>query len=362
MKEKYRIGHIGFAHVHIVDNTEPFLGEADRVQWIGAADLPSMTGDMENMETAMRGYNKKWLRDRNALPNLFDDYHKLLEECPDIVLINTENNMHKQVICDALDAGVTVVVEKPLAINAVETVEILNKVSECKGKLIVNWPSTWSASIRTAYRLMKEGAIGKPFKFTFRNACSPGPLSYGQNLSDKQKEREWWYHAGEGGGAMLDYCCYGCNLSRWFLGKRALSAFGMKENFNTPYGDADDYGIITAKYPEAVAILEGSWTTVHTGVDAGPVIFGTEGTLVTSWSIIGGKTKLYTNMCNDEPGEIMELDSLPEGRENLAREVIHYLDTEEPLHPTLDVPVNLDAMLLLDAGIRSVKSKKVEDI
>ena len=35
-------------------------------------------------------------------------------------------------------------------------------------------------------------------------------------------------------------------------------------------------------------------------------------------------------------------------------------ETGEPLHPTLDVAMNLEAMAILDAGVRSATSGKLE--
>lgn len=40
--------------------------------------------------------------------------------------------------------------------------------------------------------------------------------------------------------------------------------------------------------------------------------------------------------------------------------VIYHLETGEPLHPTLDMMQNLEVMAILDAGIRSAESGKVE--
>ena len=57
---------------------------------------------------------------------------------------------------------------------------------------------------------------------------------------------------------------------------------------------------------------------------------------------------------------VTEGDPLPEGRETLAKEFIHHLETGEPLHPTLDMMQNVEAMAILDAGIRSAASGKME--
>ncbi|MFR3202765.1 MAG: hypothetical protein ACLTOZ_08865 [[Clostridium] leptum] len=36
MKKKYRIGLVGFAHMHVLDQIKPFLAMPERVEWIGA--------------------------------------------------------------------------------------------------------------------------------------------------------------------------------------------------------------------------------------------------------------------------------------------------------------------------------------
>ena len=61
-----------------------------------------------------------------------------------------------------------------------------------------------------------------------------------------------------------------------------------------------------------------------------------------------------------EPDQELEGDPLPEGRTTLAEEFIYHLETGEPLHPTLDMMQNLQVMAILDAGIRSAASGKVE--
>jgi hypothetical protein len=44
----------------------------------------------------------------------------------------------------------------------------------------------------------------------------------------------------------------------------------------------------------------------------------------------------------------------------VAGEFIHHLETGEPLHPTLEMMFNLEAMAILDAGMRSTASGKLE--
>ncbi len=156
---------------------------------------------------------------------------------------------------------------------------------------------------------------------------------------------------------MLDYCCYGAMLSRWYIGEQASAAIGMKANLDSPWGDADDNAAMLVRFPHAMALYEGSWTTRDHGVAGGPIVIGTTGTLVMDYT--EDKVKLSRGH-----GDVVEYDCppIPEERGDIAREFIHHLDSGEALHPTLDPQFNLEAMAILDAGVRSASSGKLETV
>ena len=62
MKKKYRIGLVGFAHMHVLDQIKPFLAMPERVEWIGAADVKPMV-ESEYFESSSR-----YARSNAALP------------------------------------------------------------------------------------------------------------------------------------------------------------------------------------------------------------------------------------------------------------------------------------------------------
>ena len=64
------------------------------------------------------------------------------------------------------------------------------------------------------------------------------------------------------------------------------------------------------------------------------------------------------------PNEVYSSDDypLPAGRLNLAEEVFHHLETGEPLHATMDLNNNLWSAAMLDAGLRSSRSLKMEEV
>ncbi len=354
--KKYRIGLIGFAHSHMGDNVRSFAGLD--VEWVASADIKPLVEPINDSMGTRYGI-MNFINEKLGIKKIYDDFRQMLNENEmDIALVCCENAFHGYVCEEILRRGIHVIVEKPMATTMGDTLRIAQAAKDGNAKIIVNWPYTWWPGVRKAHELCEAGEIGKIFKITYRNADSLGPLSYGQQVTDYEKGFEWWHQAEAGGGALLDYCCYGACMSRWFLGTSPISAYGMKANFNSHYGNAEDYATITVRYPEAVSIVEGSWTTLSTGIPNGPIVYGLEGTLV----VDGPEVRIYKTRHKTEPDKVFVADPLPENRNTLGKEVLHHLETGEALHPTLDLPVNLDAMSILDAGIRSAQSGKMENV
>ena len=356
MPKKYRIAAIGFAHSHMSSNLLSFAECKDRLDFVACADVrPKVPSISKEKGTRIDG-----LREAVEIYGFkkYDDYEKLLEENQiDIALVCSENAFHPIVMEKILRKGIHVVVEKPLAASMEGALRIARASRETGAKVITNWPSAWNAGVRQAKKIIDSGEIGKLFKFTYRNSDSQGALSYGQVITDTEKGREWWHQADTGGGALLDYCCYGACMSSWYYGQTPVAAYGLKANFDSPYGSADDYACITVRFPNAVALLEGSWTTVNGGVPNGPLLYGTKGTLVVRRN---GSIEIYKKRHSETPDEVISPEPLPAGREGLGKETLHHLDTNEPLFPMLDLPLNLTAMSILDTGARSAQSGKME--
>ena len=353
---KYRVGVIGFAHMHINSLLDCFSA-MEKVEWVACADTKPATPSLSE-EPATRTSNLERAQKLTGIPKVYDDYREMLDqEDFDIIIFTPENARHAEVAEAVAEKGIDMLTEKPMAHNLSGALRMVRAARQNQVELMINWPSTWSPAIRKTKELIEEGVIGDVWEIKYRNG-SMGPLAYGQDITNKEKGAEWWHQSEPGGGALLDYCCYGACLSRWYLGEAAEAAQGLKANLNSLYGDAEDNAVINVRFKDTIAILEGTWTTVNQGIPTGPIIYGTEGTMVTSRA--ENKIEIYKEKRTDEPTEVIDGGSLPEGRSTPAEEFIHHLETGEPLHPTLDLPVNIDAVAILDAGIRSAESGKME--
>lgn len=362
MKKRYRVGIVGFSHMHIVEHVQYFLKVKERIEWIGAAPVRSLE-ESQTEAPLTRKSNLEACRKLGVVPVLYEDYRKLLEEKPDLILLGCENALHTEVVCEIVRRGIHVLVDKPLAYS-LESADRMREASlSGGGEIITNWPTTWKPSIRLGRELVEEGAIGEVFRFHFHNPDSLGPFSHGSGMNEKEYAQEWWYQKKMGGGSLIDYCGYGCNLALDFFKKRPETVSCFLQNVCHPYSDTEDYAALTIKFPDAVGILEGVWSTFASGTPTGPTVWGTEGALEINYA---GEfcVKLFQEKFAVKPTRIFRPDTsvLPKGRSSIEEEVLHYLDTGLPLQETLSLKRNLEIAAILQAAEKAAKSRRVESI
>ena len=367
MARTYRVGLIGFAHMHI-NNVAALFGKHPQVELVACADT---TPDRPELREGpyTRGWNLTFALNEIGVPKAYDCYGEMLDaESFDIVVCCSENARHPDVVEACAAKGIAVCVEKPMAMSLADALRMVRAARAAGTTLIVNWPMTWSPAARKAKELIDAGAIGRVLEVKWRGGHT-GPLGAGakhEGVSDEaaplnatELGATWWHHDAPGGGAMLDYCCYGAMVAYWYIGELALAAVGLRGNLASPFGDADDNGAMLVRFPGALGLFEGSWTTWDHGVPNGPIVYGTEGVLVVDKQ--DGAPAVRVEKGGGQT-TLVQPDPLPEGRDDVARELLHHLDTGEPLHPTLDVRFNLDAMAILDAGLRSARTGKLETV
>lgn len=363
----HRVAVIGVAHMHVNELMRKFA-ELDNVEMVAIADTVPEVPEINVTSRSTRGHTLQVAREEIGVERQYDDYRELLaREQPDVVIACPENARHGEVTEASAAAGAHVIVEKPMAATLEEALGMVRACRRYDRRLMINWPSTWSGSIRRMKRELEAGAIGRLLQVHARYG-SLGPLAAGSThpgvkgptamLTDAEKGATWWHRAGNGGGALLDYCCYGACLSRWYFGEPAHSAVAMTANLDSHYGSADDNAVITVRFPSGLTVLESTWTTVDHAMPAGPILYGTTGTM----SLADGRDGVRIVRGKGQEPEILPPEPLPQGRDTLAREFLHHVETGEPLHETLGPDFNLDAMAILDAGIRSARSGRLETV
>jgi predicted dehydrogenase len=349
-----------------INNVAALYAKHPQVEMAACADTVPARPELR-VAPYTREWNLQFAQDKLGVAKAYGDYHEMLEkEQLDIVIVTSENAKHAEIVEACAAAGANVCIEKPLSASYSDALRMARACEAAGTTLLVNWPLTWSPAARKAKALIDEGVIGRVLEIKWR-AGHTGPLGPSaahagvsetvEGMTGPERGATWWHQSAPGGGAMLDFCCYGAMVSRWYIGEQAVAALGMKANLNSHWGDAEDNGVILIRFPNAMALLEGSWTTFDHGVPAGPIIYGTTGTLVVDSR--DGKPVVRLERGHGQT-TIYDCEPLPEGREDVAQEYVHHLETGEPLHPSLEMRLNLEIMAILDAGVRSAASNKLE--
>jgi len=365
MSKKYRVAIIGFCHMH-VNHVAALYAAHPQVQWAAGADTQPLCPE-RRVAPYTRQWNLDHLVEKLGLPKTYGDYREMLQkEKPEIVIVSCENAQHAAVVEDCAAAGAHVCVEKPMAASLADALRMTRACDAAGTAMIVNWPVTWLPAVRKAKTLIDEGVIGRVLELKCRvghtgplgpSASHAGVSETAAPMTGPERAATWWHQEAAGGGALLDFCCYGAMIARWYVGQPAVAALGMKANLDSQWADAEDNAAILVRFPEAMAAIEGSWTTWHHGGPSGPIVFGTTGTLVVEFDSPEACVRVYRG-----PGaaETFSAEPLPAGRTSVAEELIHHLETGDPVHPTLDARFNLETMAVLDAGLRSSRTGKLE--
>ena len=144
----------------------PFL--ATTPGWRMAAIV---TGDEERQRQAGREHP-----DARVLPAV-DQLWDAAEDL-DVIVVATPNRAHVPLGHAALDAGLAVVIDKPLAASTTEA-RTLIAAARTRGRLLTVFQNRrWDGDFLTVQRLLREGRLGQPLRFESRfERWRPEPIS-----------------------------------------------------------------------------------------------------------------------------------------------------------------------------------------
>ncbi|MFC4736162.1 Gfo/Idh/MocA family protein [Bacillus daqingensis] len=258
--------------------------------------LPEYAANPEVTLTAVCDINQERAEE---LGSMFDamaytDYQEMLErEDIDIVSVCTPNYLHAPVSIAALNAGVHVLCEKPMATSSKEADDMIEAAKNARKWLMIAHNQRFVPSHQRARDMIARGELGKIY--SFRTAFGHGgPEGWSADGADS-----WFFKKDEAFiGAMGDLGVHKTDLLRFILGEDFTSVGSFIETSAKDHSTVDD---------TAVCIL-------RTGT-------GIIGTLAASWSYTAGEdnaTVIYA-----EKG-IMKLEDDPQ-----YNVVIDYVDGEK---------------------------------
>lgn len=157
--------------------------------------------------------------------------------------------------------GIHTLLEKPLAFSNADARRMSVLAKKYNVHVLTNYETSWYASLREAKRLIDSGEMAPVRRMAFRHGhkgpkeigCSPEFVAW---LTDP---------AQNGGGALVDFGCYGAVLSTWLMdGQRPTRVTAAASTLKPAvYPRVDDDATIVLTYPNATAVIQASWAWTH---------------------------------------------------------------------------------------------------
>ncbi len=177
---------------------------------------------------------------------------------PDAVVAFGSIYDHMKVVEAAAPRGIHVMVEKPLATNVKHVLKMEQLAKKHKVHVLTNYETSWYPTTEKINQLVHDSAyLGEIRKVVIHDGHE-GPKEIGVN-----KEFLDWLTdpVQNGGGALIDFGCYGANLMTYLMkGEEPVSVTAVSATFKPDiYPKVDDETTIIVSYPKAQCIIQASW-------------------------------------------------------------------------------------------------------
>jgi predicted dehydrogenase len=331
----FRLAIVGLDHGHV----DGFLADA-----LARTDV-QVVGVVEPKPALAAQYAERFhLPASLVFPNLEG---MLVAAKPEGVAVFTSTFEHKQVVEACALHGVHVMMEKPLAVS-MEHARAMQKAARIHSiHVVVNYETTWYPSHALAYVLAREqGAVGDLRKIVARSGHQ-GP----REIGCPESFLVWLTDPVlNGGGALMDFGCYGADLITWLMqGQRPSRVTAVTRQLKPEvYPKVDDDATIILSYPHAEGIIQASWNWPIGRKDMD--IYGVSGEI-----LIADRMTLQLRKAG---GETRALQPAPLAAN--YREPIGYfrglVSGEMPEHPLSSLETNLIVTEILDAARASARS------
>lgn len=215
----------------------------------------------------------------------------------DIVSICTPNGLHAEHSISSLRAGLHVLCEKPLAVNAHQCGEMINEAERMNKRLFVVKQNRFNPPVEALKRTIEEGRLGKIYSLQ---------LSCFWNRNEDYYANSWKGGKTLDGGTLYTQFSHFIDLLYWMMGD-VKSVKGFSGNFaHKGIIDFEDTGVIALEFfSGTIGTINYTVNSFKKNMEGSLTVFGEKGTVK-----IGGQ---YLNELEYQNIEDYEISGLKEG-------------------------------------------------
>jgi predicted dehydrogenase len=190
---------------------------------------------------------------------IYTDLGKMLDAVkPEALVAFGSIYAHMAAVEAAAPRGIHVMVEKPLASNLQHALKMEELAKKYKILLLTNYETSWYPTTEKTYQLVHDSNFVGNIKKVVIHDGHEGPREIGVSndffnwLTDPVLN---------GGGAIVDFGCYGANLMTYLMkGQEPIAVTAVTRQYKPAiYPKVDDDATIIVDYPDAQCIIQASW-------------------------------------------------------------------------------------------------------
>lgn len=203
----------------------------------------------------------------------YTDYRRMLAETAiDLAAICTESGRHAAIALDCIDAGVHLIIEKPIALALTDADEIIRR-SEAAGIVVsACHQNRFNKSVQKIRQAVEAGRFGRMLHGTAHIRWNRGESYYAQ--------APWRGTWEQDGGALMNQCIHNIDLLRWMMGDEVEEVMAYTDNLIHPYIEAEDLGLALVRFRNgAYGIIEGTTNVFPQNLEETLYLFGADGTV-----------------------------------------------------------------------------------
>ena len=281
----------------------------------------------------------------------YQDYTTMLDEVkPQAVIITTETDHHLAIVRACARRHIDVEMEKPMATNAADAREMEKLATAAHIKLMVNYFNNWLPSYQQLYQQVKDGKVG-PIHQLVSQFGHQGPREIGTS----REFAAWLYDpAKNGGGALMDFGCYGAALALWLKGRpERVFARSLKLKVQQ-HNKVEDDAVIVLEYADGTAVLQPSWDWPFTLERI--QVFGPHGSLLALPGALLFRGYNMRASAQSPDGQPEALKSLPQDQSNPIAYLVEVIQQDRPITGLLSGRLNVEVNEILDAARESIRT------
>ena len=260
----------------------------------------------------------------------FPDYQDLLDERPDVVSIALPTTLHKKAALAAIERGINVLVEKPIA-DTVDNADEMIEAARQKGvKLMAGHIERFNPAVRRLKELIDSGLLGEVVSISARRV---GP--YSPRIVDV--------------GIILDLGTHDIDVMSYLYGRKISRVYASGGSVVHSH---EDHAIITLNFPNGGSgVIDTNWLTPHK---------------VRSLTVVGSKAIAEVNYIEQTLrifDEAWIRDAKVEKDEPLKLELLHFIDcVRNDRQPLVTGEQGRHALAVALAAIESASTGKAVPI